>query len=125
MQRMGMEPKTPSEDTGSGSGVIPSSVASKQKSDHFKALLSELEYLEKRGDVIDKRDVEKAIGDIGHQIKTLILRIGDAVVDAVMAAKTPAQQRKVAKDVTLAALTEAADDMLRLSPAKKGKGEEE
>jgi hypothetical protein len=108
------EPYTPNV---AAPGTLPDGRKSKAELDRLKAevqlQLSALELRERKGQLVDKDRVYRALYGIGQEIKTSILSVPDKVLDNILAAGT----RNEAFQLLYAALTDA---LTQLSEIKEG-----
>ncbi len=62
--------------------------AAKRATAVYKAKMSELEYKQKAGQLIDAEKVRRSLYEFGAQVRERVLKVPDLVVDRVLATKT-------------------------------------
>lgn len=71
----------------------------------YRARLLELEFKQKAGQLVDKKEVYLALYEAGREVKTSIMTVPDRYIDAIFSAKT----RNEAHTILAKALIEALD----------------
>lgn len=98
-------------------GTLPDGRKSKAELDRLKAevslQISALELRERKGQLVDKDKVYRALFEVGQEIRTSVLAVPDKTLDNILAAKT----RNEAYTILQAALTDA---LTQLSNMKDG-----
>ena len=80
--------------------------------EHFRAKLAQLEYQERRGDLISKDEVQVATFNQFRQFRDGILNIADRVAAMVAAETEPAQCHKILADEFRKALNDYSDSSI-------------
>lgn len=98
-------------------GTLPDGRKSKAELDRLKAevqlQISALELKERKGQLVDKDKVYRALFEVGQEIRTSVMSVPDKTLDNILAAPT----RSHAYNVLYAALTDA---LTQLSNLKEG-----
>jgi hypothetical protein len=83
--------------------------AAKRAQAVYKAKLSELEYKQKAGKLVDKDAVYKALFAAGQEMRAELQSIPDRHIDTILAAKSRNEAHKMLYEVIATALTKLAD----------------
>lgn len=108
------EPYTPAART---AGTLPDGRKSKAEIDRMRAevqlQIAALDLKERKGQLVDKDKVYRALFEVGQEVRTSVLAVPDKTLDNILAART----RNEAYNVLYAALTDA---LMQLSNLKEG-----